>query len=67
MQTISKRSGRAVVRIGGNSQEKAFFFPEGLANGKTIIKDKSKISNPVRELCLTTILLSLAYFILNPD
>ncbi|KIJ42026.1 glycoside hydrolase family 79 protein [Sphaerobolus stellatus SS14] len=46
MQHITQRAGTAVVRVGGNSQEKARLFPEGLAGGATIHKDKSSIATP---------------------
>ncbi|KIJ34938.1 glycoside hydrolase family 79 protein [Sphaerobolus stellatus SS14] len=47
MQHITQRADTAVVRVGGNSQEKARFFPEELAGGATILKDKSSITAPL--------------------
>ncbi|KIJ54019.1 glycoside hydrolase family 79 protein [Sphaerobolus stellatus SS14] len=39
LANIKARAGRSVVRVGGNTQEKAVFFPDGgLPNGSTIIK-----------------------------
>ncbi|KIJ34940.1 glycoside hydrolase family 79 protein, partial [Sphaerobolus stellatus SS14] len=46
LETISQRAGRCVVRIGGNTQENAVFFPQGLPNQETINKDKSNLTGP---------------------
>lgn len=49
LANIKSRAGRAMVRVGGNTQEKAVFFPQGLAGGATILKDKSNLQNPVND------------------
>ncbi|KAF8509965.1 glycoside hydrolase family 79 protein [Gautieria morchelliformis] len=46
LANIKARAGRAIVRVGGNTQEKAVFFPQGLSGGATILKDKSNVQNP---------------------
>ncbi|KAF8591731.1 glycoside hydrolase family 79 protein [Ramaria rubella] len=46
LANIRARAGRATVRVGGNTQEKAVFFPQGLPGGATILKDKSNLQNP---------------------
>ena len=38
MGTLVQRAGRALVRVGGNSQETAAIVPEGLPNGTAIFK-----------------------------
>ncbi|GJJ09247.1 hypothetical protein Clacol_003469 [Clathrus columnatus] len=41
MQNIKARAGEVKVRVGGNTQEKAVFFPEGLPGGLTITKQQT--------------------------
>lgn len=43
MKNIQVRSGDVKVRVGGNTQEKAVFFPDGLPGGETILKDNSDV------------------------
>ncbi|GJJ14346.1 hypothetical protein Clacol_008610 [Clathrus columnatus] len=46
MANIRSRGGSVLIRVGGNSQEKAVFYSDGLAGGATILKDKSNLTNP---------------------
>ncbi|KAF8519367.1 glycoside hydrolase family 79 protein [Hysterangium stoloniferum] len=46
LANIQRRAGSVQLRVGGNTQERAVFFPEGLANKSTILKDKSNLKNP---------------------
>lgn len=46
LANIKARAGYSVIRIGGNTQEKAVFFPEGLPDGKTIVKTSVDVNNP---------------------
>ncbi|KAF8529719.1 glycoside hydrolase family 79 protein [Hysterangium stoloniferum] len=46
MANIQARAGRSVVRVGGNTQEKAVFFPQGLPGGATLLKTESNPNTP---------------------
>jgi hypothetical protein len=48
MGTMASRSGRVLVRVGGNSQERATLIPEGLPKGKAI--NKTELVSPSRAL-----------------
>jgi len=52
MKNIKDRAGRVIIRVGGNTQEKAVFFPEGLPNGATILKTGVNPNTPVCMLFL---------------
>lgn len=47
MANIRSRGGSVLIRVGGNSQEKAVFYPEGLPGDATILKNKINATNPV--------------------
>ncbi|KAF8576860.1 glycoside hydrolase family 79 protein [Ramaria rubella] len=46
LANIKARAGHSVVRVGGNTQEKAVFFPEGLGGGESILKTSDDASDP---------------------
>lgn len=46
LSNINVRGGSVLIRVGGNSQEKAVFHPEGLPNGATILKNKGNATDP---------------------
>ncbi|KAF8519369.1 glycoside hydrolase family 79 protein [Hysterangium stoloniferum] len=48
LANVERRAGSVQLRVGGNTQEKAVFFPEGLPGEATILKDKSQITNPTQ-------------------
>lgn len=46
LENIRVRNNEVKVRVGGNTQEKAVFFPNGLPGGQTITKDRSNVHGP---------------------
>ncbi|TDL22798.1 hypothetical protein BD410DRAFT_860283 [Rickenella mellea] len=56
MSTITSRAGKAVLRVGGNSQESASVVPAGLPNGTAVYKVPNP--NPAIKQITPTLLIS---------
>lgn len=52
MSILAEKAGEVHVRVGGNTQEYAYFVDE-LPEGKFLLKNKEDARNPVRDTCST--------------